>query len=292
MPIKRHSRSALWRVWCGVLAALALSSWTTSQALTLDELGYRAARPASPVGRATAEAIDLLNHITAADPSLRLAPGWESGAGPEDIPVHVVRPDGFGPLKVAEVPNGCRCIVVGAEGFKNLLREPQGRSSMFDYEPGPVLAFILLHELGHIRHGHYGAFVDGHAVDQELLNLDETEAKAREDQADEFLVRVLRDAQADSEDFFRWMASSQLVIELWHLSWNLSVRRRVDYFGSSATGDRRVFWDVGTSHPNFEYRLLRINHKLVNSEDSAALLKEFEDARIKGREPMILYQAE
>jgi hypothetical protein len=59
----------------------------------------------------------------------------------------------------------------------------------------------------------------------------------------------------------------------------VSGRASIDNFGGRVLGDPAIFWDHSRSHPNFEYRLLKINHAISPSETSQALFENYEAAR-------------
>ena len=68
-----------------------------------------------------------------------------------------------------------------------------------------------------------------------------------------------------------------LVISLY--LFDLSAQNSLDCFGGRVLGSPCIFWDESQSHPNFEYRLLRINHALSGTEISKQLLQDFKKAR-------------
>jgi len=56
-------------------------------------------------------------------------------------------------------------------------------------------------------------------------------------------------------------------------------RRLVKNFGATVLRDRRVIFDEGYSHPNFELRILIVNELLSNTDAAKALREEFENLR-------------
>jgi hypothetical protein len=152
---------------------------------------------------------------------------------------------------------------------------------------GYILAFMLLHEVGHIAHGHAAAEFSKGALSQ--LNIDPSLAKAREEEADEFASVLIRDLSRSSPATNTSMTANLVAMELLKISWNMQAYRTLDEFAASATGKPSVFFDRSYSHPNLAWRILRSNYKIQESEQAKDLLDAFETARQKGVNPAILY---
>lgn len=191
---------------------------------------------------------------------------------------------------IIRVPENCRCIVVGANEFnKNFARIAVEGSLIADHE-AEMLTFLLLHELGHITQGDYGQFLPNHQ--SPALNLDANETKRREDAADEYAAAALREQVAqfydpEFDDYVMDAVWSTTFLQA--LSFVIGSRASIDCFGCRPLGLPTIFWDHGRSHPNFEYRLLRINHMISPTEINQDLLDAFEIGR-KNAMPIILYE--
>jgi hypothetical protein len=58
--------------------------------------------------------------------------------------------------------------------------------------------------------------------------------------------------------------------------------RTIDEFGAFAVGKPSVFFDNGFTHPNLAWRILRVNDRIQQTDETRSLLKAFEDARELG----------
>lgn len=223
---------------------------------------------ASPETKALVKrAIAAVNELTASD-SIRLSLKEDDDGA---IPVHLLRS-----TTIAEVPANCACIHLGGIGirrmFKEVSSEPLLEDNMVHY-----LSFILLHEIGHIHNGDHGAFI---TKKRAPLNNDDNADKDREIAADDYVIDKLKFDPDVADD----QTMQKMLVGLALTSYNFihSTKKSLDEcFGGRVLGSPCIFWDHGQSHPNFEYRLLRINHAIHPSETSKRLLEDFENARKK-----------
>lgn len=151
-----------------------------------------------------------------------------------------------------------------------------------------VLAYMLLHEAGHIAHGDLNssnAFDDGSGSGK--FNLDSTAQKNRENAADHFAADAIASGIAE-KGTDRGLAATRLSMVLAQLSWNLAEHRLLDNFGGTEANLSALFQDAGLSHPNLEWRILVVNEAISHSQTSQKLLQDFEEHR--HHEPSILYQ--
>ncbi|MGF7212481.1 hypothetical protein GGE65_007108 [Skermanella aerolata] len=253
----------------------------SSNALRPEDFKLRSANRLLPL---VEEAVAIVNRVLATDIPVRLTtPGAEIGRpGVATVPVLLVRPDGarFSDSTVALATPEFRAIVVGETGFENFTHAVSDqRGYTASIASRDLLAFVLMHELGHILAGHRGAFWDSQTVDRDRLNLDASLDKTHEEEADAFVAAQMNGALADTGDFDRWMTTMRVSIALSELSFNLAAIRRVECFGCSVLRDIALFWDRADSHPNFEYRVLQLNHRIQNNQTSKSLLEEFETVR-------------
>jgi hypothetical protein len=152
-------------------------------------------------------------------------------------------------------------------------------------DPAAMTAFVLLHELGHLRRGDCGRKLvsDDHGKLNDQTNAD----KAQEFAADSVAVTILRTAtqygDADSK-----VAAGRVEMALATTSFYISGRRIVASSGADLIGSPIVFWDIGLSHPNFEWRLLKVNDLLNSSDVSRKLLADFEAGRVQAEQPLYI----
>lgn len=261
-----------------LLTAALLSGWP----LHAEEAPYRL-RGDKVTGLQVDAAIGTVNAMLG-DPALTL---WLANPIPKRanvsgaVPVYLVQSDAAAGM-VMRVPKGCRCIVIGGNEFLNAFDKLAAEGPMMAGHEREMLTFLLLHEMGHISLGHYGPFLldPGKAI----LNLDENDTKAREDAADAFAAEALRTQLGALDSGAPVMAAINVIMFVQSLSFIVSSQASIDNFGARVLGDPVIFWDHSRSHPNFEYRLLKINHAISPTETSQALLDDYEAARqISGR---------
>jgi len=179
---------------------------------------------------------------------------------------------------VAQVPPGCREIVIGGSEFFDAYQSAVLEESLLVGDEVHMLSLLLLHEMGHIDAGHHGAFLP--VVNQDsVLNIDHNLSKEYEREADAFVSTVLGRhaalAQTGEADF----GALWLIVFLGKLSFDISGRASIDCFGCRPLGSPDIFWDHSQSHENLEYRVLTINHAISPSDTSHQLLSAFETER-------------
>lgn len=253
------------------------------------------------------EAVDTkLEHAIAAtnaavrDPALELYLWTAENVAPSEtaIPVYHIRPDPKRPI-VAEVPAGCRAIVLNGVMFEKNFAVLSADNELMESKDISMMMFLLLHEIGHIKNEHYGAFLPD--ADKAFVNNDPTQSKTHERQADEFVAEVLkREGERlgtntpPIDDYDLYWETTNTILFLSSLSFTVSVQNTLNCPFCRSLGDPRIFWDHSQSHPNFEYRLLLINHAISSTPESQQLLDEYERTRsqLDNRQPEILYQAD
>jgi hypothetical protein len=227
----------------------------------------------------------------------------QSEADAERIPVYHVSPvvrEGV----VAEVPSDCRCIIINGALFERSFAHLARDNELMKGKEVPMLTFLLLHELGHIAKGHYGQFVNdnkGRFLPDTISarpNNDETASKLEEQEADDYVAFILKreferlgTGNPPIDDYDLFFAGTDTNLFLGSLSLTVAANTALNCFGCRLLGDPRVFWDHGRFHPNFEYRLLRMNHAIAATPESRELLESYEKQRaeIGDRGPTILY---
>lgn len=223
------------------------------------------------------EAIAIVN-ATVDDPEHILSLVDESGPEPNKIPVFDVRSRDSRGL-VARVQRGCRAILIGGAEFDQQFARLAGQDSLIDGNKTEMLALLLLHELGHIKHGHYGPFLPRSG--RPGYNLEASTSKTLENEADMFVVDVLsKEIQALGTGDAN-LPAVMVALFVSKLSLHISVQAALDCFGCRPLGSREIFWDHSMSHENLEYRLLKMNHELAPSATSQRLIDDFENLRTK-----------
>src|SRR5262249_50186590 len=141
-----------------------------------------------------------------------------------------------------------------------------------------ILAFMMLHELGHIANGDQGANafapLPAHGAD---TNIVPTAEKTKEFAADAWAADHVKQAFTPGHPGF--FASMRVQWAVTAVGWNLARRRMIDNFGATILRDPRVLFDQGYSHPNFELRMLVANELVSGTAAAKALREEFERMR-------------
>lgn len=263
---------------CFAFVTLALGSDFASAQATdpVEALGYRQ----SSEGRSLVQtALKSANAVLSSSSSFRLMSSWSlkggEGRSPDDILVFNVATTAK-PF-VIQVPfRSCHCIFVQEEAFRKSVDRYAGNSKKTsEIDPSELLAFMLLHEVGHQESGHPG-FMDQESPD---LNFDDNEIKARERAADEFAAKALVTASKDSGRVDAFLAAMKLEMALSKVSFHLTGIRVVDHFGGSTLCSKDLFADKGVSHPNFELRILKVNDIISGTTTSRQLVTDFEKCR-------------
>jgi hypothetical protein len=238
--------------------------------------GYRQ----SVEGRSLVEsASKAANAVLSSSSSFRLKPSWDikatDGPAPDDIKLFLIAatPQPF----VIQVPfRSCRCIFVQAEAFRTSVARYARDSKMTSkIDPSQLLAFMLLHEVGHQQEGHPG-YMDKESPD---LNFDDNEIKTRERAADEFAAKALISASKDTKRIDAFLRAMDIEMALSKVSFNLTGIRVIGNFGGSTLCSRDLFADRGVSHPNFELRILMVNDIISGTPTSHQLVADFERCR-------------
>jgi hypothetical protein len=234
------------------------------------------------------EAVDAAMAVVGDGGKAGFALGWTPKALKAAVPVYAVTSSGLGKLEIMVTYRECGCVIVNAEALSAWLRQHTGASdALLSIEPRYLFAYMLLHELGHLRLD--DTLLEGSAAGEntrnDSLNRDATVQKERELRADAFAAQAIKAALAAGGT--RGLAASKIAMNLSALAWNLSAHRILDHFGATVVGAPTIFWDFGRSHPNLEWRILSVNHMISGSDKSKLLLDEFEARRQTG--PMQIY---
>jgi len=195
----------------------------------------------------------------------------------ELIPVSSVdfsRSDGV----IAQVPVGCREIVIGGNEFNEAVVQAIESEAALSTNQHQMLVILLLHELGHVAAGHYGKFV---SIDngEPIVNQENNVDKVQEQIADQFIVEQLRPQQLLAESCEMDFDHFFLILFLSQLSFEIAGEASIRWFGLRPLNGTEIFWDHSFTHENLEYRLLKINHAIAQSDLSAQLLADFEAGR-------------
>lgn len=238
------------------------------------------------------ESMQAANAILGNQTGYRIAGSWQAPAGHPGqvtVPVYLVDKSVVPAVYSVMVPDACRCIFVQPDALLAwLASHPANSSGALDTSPSAALAFMLLHEIGHIAHGDPGQFESEGG--KASFNLASTIQKDREFAADKFAVEQIDAASRDLKAFKGWQGAMAVSLWLTTESWNLQADRLLNHFGGTTLCSKALFADNGYTHPNLEFRVLMANDLLSHSEASHQLLEEFRSCQSRGPD-RVLYKA-
>jgi hypothetical protein len=211
---------------------------------------------------------------------IRFAEGWAQSSVDNAVKVFTSTSSGFGQSEIMATYQECGCVVAQSAALSRWLVAHLGTSEgLLSLDAKNLLAYMLLHEAGHVANGDAGRVLPRHtsapkatSSSQGPLSTDVEEA------ADEFAANAIASA-LEQKGTDRGVAAAKLTVTLAQLSWNLSAHRLLDDFGGTGLNKPSLFRDAGLSHPNLEWRILVVNAAISKSETSRQLLEEFERRR-------------
>lgn len=244
----------------------------------------------SSVDRPTLQsAIQISDLVLGPSAPITLGSGWNAQQQ-KLIRVFAVTPQGLSKREVMTSYQRCKCVIAQIGRVTEWLKEQTGTGSqLLTIDIRNVLAYMLLHEAGHIVHGDLNgsnAFDDASGGGK--FNLDPTAQKDRENAADQYAAEAIASGMAE-KGTDRGLAATRLSLVLSQLSWNLAEHRLLDNFGGTEANLSSLFQDAGLSHPNLEWRILVVNDAISHSPTSHQLLADFDEHR--HHPPLVLYQA-
>jgi hypothetical protein len=217
-----------------------------------------------------------------------LIAGWQPADAGEAWGVYAVGPEGGGEEQIMTTYAECRCVMVRMNALSTWMRNHMGSNdALLEIDDVPLLAYMLLHEAGHIQgHSVAGSKFTAGAADEVEFNREVNADKEAEWEADQFAGMAIRRGM-QQKGTAPGLTASMIAMAISQLGWNLQVHRSLDNFGATTVRDPAVFWDSGLSHPNLEWRITRVNALLTDTAEGRELLESFEEARRSG--PIRLY---
>jgi hypothetical protein len=228
------------------------------------------------------------------DPALkiRFTPNWKGPdppAGGDPVTIYSISEFHAPANCMVAVPVGCHCVFVEPHIYESWLRQHMSSSgTTLEVNEERLLAFMLLHEAGHIVDGDPGDFDEGGAGN---LNLNPTVEKEREQKADAFAVEQLKGAISRTKEIGPWLDALNATKDLANLSFEMQQVRSQKYFGAPVLHTPAAYYDTGYTHPNFELRILTVNDQIANTETSHQLLESFLQGRTSNPTPPVLLQS-
>jgi len=205
-------------------------------------------RPTVQVAIQTASLILGPSAVLGPSAPVSLTPGWGEMRNRQSIRVFAVTPQGLSKRDAMTSYQRCNCVVAQVGRITEWLKEQTGTGSgLLTIDLRDVLAYMLLHEAGHIAHGDMNAgFDDGSGGGE--FNLDATAQKDREIAADRFAADAIASGIKE-KGTDRSLAAARLSVVLAQLSWNLAEHRLLDNFGGTEANLSSLFQDAGYRTP-------------------------------------------
>jgi len=233
------------------------------------------------LGRALVEkSVSLANSWLERGIGIHFMPSWKTPSGTDArdaVPVYAISELHAPANYMVAVPARCHCVFVQPRVYETWLRDHPSHSGLtLEVLEERLLAFMLIHEAGHIAYGDPGQFDSSNSGS---LNTDATAEKQREESADAFAVEQLRGALTRTKDTDAWLNALNATKDLANLSFEMQQVRSEQCFGSESLHTPAAFYDVGYTHPNFELRVLTVNNLISNTETSRQLLANFQAGR-------------
>lgn len=271
--------------------------WTCAWLLILASCGQDAPLP-DPAALGLSEAptehvlvgaaIEKAAIILGPDAKIILYPGWRGRE--RGVAVYTVTSDSLAASEVIGTFDECGCILLSNARLEAWLLGEMGTGiGRLDVDRTALLAYMLLHEAGHVAQGKTpcGLVIgDGaaSAAGDARINMADTAQKACERAADRFASDAVRGALERKGS--TGIAAAQVAVALSELAFNLQAKRMLDRFGENVVRSPSLFRDLGLSHPNLEWRILSANAMITPNPTSEELLQAFETARTEG--PLLL----
>lgn len=246
----------------------------------------------SPVDHSALEsAIRDANLILGTDASVRFTAGWKSSEDASVVRVFAAAREGLGDTELITSFHQCNCVIVQVGRMSAWLSQQTGSGDLLAIDLQGLLAYMLLHEMGHIIHGDVvkGEATSESAVAPTTFNLDATAQKERESAADHYAAQAIAGAEKE-KGTLRGLAAANMAVQLAQLSWDLARHRLLDNFGGTAVHAPSLFFDAGLSHPNLEWRILSVNAAISDTQVARQLLHDFESSRQP--QSFVLYRSE
>lgn len=267
---------------CAIIMLVALASCSDRQPAATEGIARYGLIEAPQDRRLVGAAVHVAQQLLEAGPPILLA-AWEPITVKDAWKVYAVSAAGGGREQIMTTYRECHCVLVRVGALTSWTQSHVGSNeALLSVEPEPLLAYMLLHEAGHMeRDTAATSDADVTTIGTYRLNRSANADKDREWSADEFAAQVIRRGMEKKGTDLGLLASG-IAMALSQVGWNLQVHRSLDQFGATAVRDPAVFWDAGLSHPNLEWRIMRVNAMLSATPESQQLLKDFEEAREAG----------
>jgi hypothetical protein len=235
--------------------------------------------PTTSEGELVRGAMSIANNLLERRSNLSFVLGEGNDGSDGRVPVFVLASINLTLSDVMWVPKGCKCVYVHARGLRRWLDKARSADGYGDaFEEGDVVAFFLLHEMGHVSHDKPGALLDFEDSNPSQ-NMEKSNSKKDEEDADAFAEGVLKKALESNANGATASVVSQNIAVLAINIYTASILGVT--LNEILCSSPKIYWDWGFSHPNLAYRLVRIAHDLAPSEMMSTALTDFENCRAK-----------
>ena len=179
------------------------------------------------------------------------------------------------------VPNDCRCVIAQPKVYYSWIKNCStvgGTDYSNNDESVRLLSYLLLHEYGHIIANHPGRALSENSA---AFNSTTNANKSKEQIADDFASGIVSRYDADKNNFDTWIPAANINMAISSFAFTLQGKRVVDNFACSILDAPCAFHDMGDTHFNLEYRILKAQC-LISGEEYCEPLEDYEARRNSG----------
>jgi hypothetical protein len=226
------------------------------------------------------QAIAAANTILAGRDSLVFRYDIRPQSSPDEVPVSILSSLNLSGSDVIWTPPNCRCVYIQAQALRRWIEQAEyahGYGSRFDEKY--VVAFMLLHEMGHVLQGKSGEYLASEDPDSNS-NVLSTNTKIAESDADSFaesqIVGQLREGGRRAQTAS--VIVTNIVILANNIYYDVTLSQGLtEILCLTPT----IYWDHGYSHPNLVFRLMGTVNRLAPSPEATRIVADFSDCRTR-----------
>jgi hypothetical protein len=149
---------------------------------------------------AVLSSIRVAHLVLGSSTSVNVVAGWNASADASSMRVFAATADGLAENEIMRSDEACRCVIAQVGAMARWLKFHVGQGEeLLDVDIHDLLAYMLLHEVGHIVHGDLPERAESGTSPNHKsgFNLEATAEKGREVAADRYAAGVIAAAMAD-----------------------------------------------------------------------------------------------
>lgn len=179
------------------------------------------------------------------------------------------------------VPNACDCVIAQPKVYYSWINNyfMIGNTDYSNNDDAVwLLSYLLLHEYGHIMSNHPGRAISAKG---ETFNTINSVNKHREQIADDFASDIVSRYNSGNDNYDTWIHAANINMAISSFAFTLQGKRVVDNFACSILDAPCAFHDMGDTHYNLEYRILKAQC-LISGGQYCEPLADYESRRNSG----------